>query len=159
MKHPTASVFLFTRHPDGWRIGLIRHPRLHRWMLPGGHVEPDENPAETAVREVLEETGSVSQLVNTHTDDLTAAIPGIPLPTWIAEQQVPADSRHPTPHIHIDHLYAAVADQTAPTRTAELRFEWFKPATLPGLDMFPDSRRGAQLLFGRLNSLDVRSKV
>ncbi|MGH3820933.1 MAG: NUDIX domain-containing protein, partial [Pseudonocardiaceae bacterium] len=34
-----------------------------RWMLPGGHVEPDENPAEAALREVTEETGLTARLL------------------------------------------------------------------------------------------------
>ena len=56
-KHATSSVFLFCSTDQGWRLGLIHHPRFGRWMLPGGHVEPHENPAEAAVREVSEETG------------------------------------------------------------------------------------------------------
>ena len=38
--------------PGGWRIGLIRHPRLRRMMIPGGHVEPEESPAEAVVSEI-----------------------------------------------------------------------------------------------------------
>ncbi|MGQ0776590.1 MAG: NUDIX domain-containing protein [Pseudonocardiales bacterium] len=63
VKHATASVFLFAHTNDTWRVGLIRHPRLDKWMLPGGHVEPDENPAEAALREVAEETGLTAQLL------------------------------------------------------------------------------------------------
>ncbi len=29
----------------------------HRWCLPGGHVDPGEDPVESANRELLEETG------------------------------------------------------------------------------------------------------
>jgi 8-oxo-dGTP pyrophosphatase MutT (NUDIX family) len=36
---------------------LHRHRRLGRWLQPGGHVDPGERVEETAVREVLEETG------------------------------------------------------------------------------------------------------
>ena len=59
VKHATASVFLLARADNSWRIGLIRHPRLGKWMLPGGHVEPDENPAEAALREECPFTGPV----------------------------------------------------------------------------------------------------
>ena len=70
VKHGTASVFLLARFDGGWRIGLIHHPRLRRWMLPGGHVEAYENPAEAALREVREETGLTAQLINTPADGL-----------------------------------------------------------------------------------------
>jgi 8-oxo-dGTP pyrophosphatase MutT (NUDIX family) len=36
---------------------LHRHRRLHRWLQPGGHMDPGETPGQTVVRECLEETG------------------------------------------------------------------------------------------------------
>lgn len=42
---------------DGSRVLLQLRPFPPGWELPGGHVEPDEEPVETAVRETLEETG------------------------------------------------------------------------------------------------------
>ncbi len=36
---------------------LHLHKRLHRWMQPGGHVDPGEAPWEAALRESEEETG------------------------------------------------------------------------------------------------------
>jgi 8-oxo-dGTP pyrophosphatase MutT (NUDIX family) len=36
---------------------LHRHRRLHRWMQPGGHIEPGEPPEESVRRECVEETG------------------------------------------------------------------------------------------------------
>jgi 8-oxo-dGTP pyrophosphatase MutT (NUDIX family) len=38
-------------------VVLHRHRRLHRWLQPGGHVEPGEPPEEAVLREVREETG------------------------------------------------------------------------------------------------------
>jgi 8-oxo-dGTP pyrophosphatase MutT (NUDIX family) len=36
---------------------LHRHKRLHRWMQPGGHIDPGEGPWDAALRESEEETG------------------------------------------------------------------------------------------------------
>jgi 8-oxo-dGTP pyrophosphatase MutT (NUDIX family) len=38
-------------------VVLHRHRRLLRWMQPGGHLDPGENPALAAIRECVEETG------------------------------------------------------------------------------------------------------
>ncbi|HVC71582.1 MAG TPA: NUDIX domain-containing protein [Acidimicrobiales bacterium] len=36
---------------------LHKHKRLHRWMQPGGHIDPGESPWDAALRESEEETG------------------------------------------------------------------------------------------------------
>jgi 8-oxo-dGTP pyrophosphatase MutT (NUDIX family) len=51
--HITASCFIV----NGDRLLLHHHRRLGRWLQMGGHVEPDETPAETALREGAEESG------------------------------------------------------------------------------------------------------
>ena len=56
--HVTATGLVLA--PDDERILLVHHRRLGRWLLPGGHIEPeDSDPAAAARREVLEETGAV----------------------------------------------------------------------------------------------------
>ena len=46
--------------PDGHCLLLVHHRRLGRWMLPGGHVEPDdETIAGAARREVIDEAGAI----------------------------------------------------------------------------------------------------
>ena len=42
---------------DGDRVLLTRRSDNGEWCLPGGGADPGERPSETAVREVLEETG------------------------------------------------------------------------------------------------------
>ena len=49
-KHFTATAFVVR----GDTTLLHWHRRLAQWMPPGGHVEPDEEPAEAALREVQE---------------------------------------------------------------------------------------------------------
>jgi 8-oxo-dGTP pyrophosphatase MutT (NUDIX family) len=54
--HFTASAFVLC--PERRRVLLIRHPKLGRWLQPGGHIEPgDVDLAAAARREVGEETG------------------------------------------------------------------------------------------------------
>jgi len=55
--HITATGLVLA--PDEERVLLVHHRRLDRWLLPGGHVEAeDEMAGETARREVIEETGA-----------------------------------------------------------------------------------------------------
>lgn len=48
---------------DG-RILLVKASYRWRWGLPGGLLDPDESPADAAVRETLEETGLQIDLVD-----------------------------------------------------------------------------------------------
>lgn len=52
-RHFTATVYLL----KGDQILLLFHPKLKKWLPPGGHIEANESPPMTAQREVLEETG------------------------------------------------------------------------------------------------------
>jgi len=54
--HITATGLVVA--PDGESLLLVLHRRLDRWLLPGGHIEPEDATAgDAARREVLEETG------------------------------------------------------------------------------------------------------
>lgn len=56
--HVTASAFVLS--PDDDAVLLIHHGKLHRWLQPGGHVEPDDADVVAAARrEVAEEVGLV----------------------------------------------------------------------------------------------------
>jgi 8-oxo-dGTP diphosphatase len=49
-----VSYFLLM---DGENLLLVEHINAGLWLPTGGHVEPDENPTETVVRELREELG------------------------------------------------------------------------------------------------------
>jgi 8-oxo-dGTP pyrophosphatase MutT (NUDIX family) len=154
LKHATSSVFVFRRAAGGWRLGLIRHPRFHRMMIPGGHVEQDESQAEAAIREVAEETGLAVRLMRPPAAPLPSGYrpPRVAPPWWIAEYQVPPDSHLGVPHIHVDHLYVALAcgGEDAPGAGPAHPFGWYTAADLPGLEMFDDARRLALALLAGL---------
>lgn len=159
IKHATAGAFVFCRFPDGqWRLGLIEHPRLGRWMIPGGHVEDDECQAQAAVREVTEETGLVGvRLLEMPAPALPAGFPGsharVPLPWWIIEQPVPADNHLGEPHMHVDHQYVAVVEDPHPASAAVHPFAWFTIEQTSEVFMFEDTTLLAKMLFGRIEAL------
>ena len=43
--------------PDDGSVLLVAHRNAGLWLPPGGHVDPDEHPADTARRELAEELG------------------------------------------------------------------------------------------------------
>ena len=54
--HFTASSFVLS--PDGTSVLLILHGKLHRWLQPGGHIDPEDlDVLAAAKREVAEEVG------------------------------------------------------------------------------------------------------
>lgn len=117
IRHFTASAVVFNQPGQ---VLLIYHNKLGMWLYPGGHVDPDEDPAQTAVREVQEETGVAVEIVAderfTHPSVVTH-----PVPFAILELPVPHD---PVvgPHHHIDMVYVcrAVSSELTP-RPAEIR--------------------------------------
>lgn len=50
---PSATLLLW----DRGRLALVRSAETGQWQTIGGAVDPDEHPADAAVREAAEETG------------------------------------------------------------------------------------------------------
>jgi 8-oxo-dGTP pyrophosphatase MutT (NUDIX family) len=157
IKHVTASTFVFSEIDDEWRLGLILHPLFGRLMIPGGHVEPDESAPETARREVAEETGLAVTILPAPAvpvPDVVVALDRLVSPPWwILEQPVDSDNHLAQPHIHVDHLYVAIANLAEPLNHPAHPFSWHALAELPVLNMFEDTRALATMLFGQIEEL------
>ena len=95
----TASVYVVR---DG-KVLLHQHKTLGIWLPPGGHIELDEDPNQTAVREVKEETGLTVELVGrgrikkAPTDNSQDLL----VPMFLNRHHV-TDA-----HEHVDHVYFA----------------------------------------------------
>jgi len=155
-KEPTASALVFSRFAEGWRLCLIMHPRLRMLLPAGGHVEPDETTAEAALREVAEETGLEVRLLRPPSVPVPLGTPHavVPAPWWILEMRVPADRHEPCPHVHVDSIYVAIADDHAAAGPAAHEASWLSAAEVaahPGV--VEDTRLLAKEVFARIDEL------
>lgn len=57
-RHFTATGFVV--HEDATLLHW--HRRVQAWIPPGGHIEPNEDPVQAVLREILEETGLYVQI-------------------------------------------------------------------------------------------------
>ena len=78
------------------------HRRLQQWMPPGGHIEPNEDPVQAALREVREETGLICEIIPTASRHDFAYPDQLPAPYTILIEDIPGPSE---PHKHIDLIY------------------------------------------------------
>ena len=109
LRHFTATAFIIDSKN---RTLLLFHKRLGRWMPPGGHVEIDETPEETARRECKEETGLDVEIVGEPSSDLFAGNPEegrmLTSPIVFLLENIPASEEYNEPaHQHMDFLYVA----------------------------------------------------
>ncbi|GAB4228978.1 MAG: hypothetical protein Tsb0021_06660 [Chlamydiales bacterium] len=118
----TATVYIFNSEGN---VLLIHHPKYHVWIPPGGHVEPNETPVETAVREAYEETGLRIRFIPQ--DDLwiqSQDANSIERPFLCLLETIPATSKSPE-HQHIDFIYIAQADPSTHTLVESHHARWF----------------------------------
>ncbi len=99
--HVTTSAFILDE--EGQRILLIHHRSLERWLQPGGHYEPPDDLAGSALREAVEETG-----VQGLTIDPWHRVSGLPVD--IDSHRIPARPARDEPeHWHHDIRYVVRA--------------------------------------------------
>ncbi|MCY0935970.1 NUDIX domain-containing protein [Streptomyces sp. H34-S4] len=156
IKHGTASTFVFAWIGGDWRLGLIEHPRLAMAMIPGGHVEEDESAAEAAWREVREETGLKVRPLAAPAATMPAGYPHpvMAQPWWITELRVPRDNHLPEDHVHVDHVFVAVAEDTEPVCEPEHPFTWLsEEEVLASESVFADTKILAENLFSMIAEL------
>lgn len=99
IRHFTSSAIVFNQ---AGQVLLVHHNKIGLWLYPGGHVDPNEDPAEAALREVAEETGIKAEIVAPE-PFAHPAVRSIPAPFAIIEMDI--EDRKVGPHRHIDFVY------------------------------------------------------
>lgn len=139
-KHFTATAFVVDFRK---RTLLLWHRRLGRWMPPGGHVDADETPEETARRECREETGLDVEIIGDAQEDLFAGNPGegrmLAKPIAMLLENIPASVEREEPaHEHMDFLFLArPLDESQALCLAKEeadRMRWFTREEVEALD-------------------------
>ena len=139
-RHFTATAFVIDSKK---RVLLLWHKRLGRWMPPGGHVDENETPEDTAKRECKEETNLDVEIIGEDHDDLFAMNPHegrmLKKPIALLLENIPASQERNEPaHQHMDFLYLArPLDETQLLTLAEdeaHELKWFTREDIEALD-------------------------
>lgn len=102
-RHFTATTYII----EGDRVALLKHPKLKKWLPPGGHIEENETPPECAKREAKEETGLEIEFIrqeNLWVDYWNAS--SIERPYLCLLENIPAHADMAA-HQHIDLIFLA----------------------------------------------------
>ncbi|NQW21651.1 MAG: NUDIX domain-containing protein [Chloroflexi bacterium] len=99
IRHFTATGFVV--HDDSTLLHW--HKKVQEWLPPGGHVDPNEDPVQTTLREIKEETGFDVEIVPTQQSLVIGNLDQVYAPHSIMIEDV-TDAKHGK-HQHIDHIY------------------------------------------------------
>jgi 8-oxo-dGTP pyrophosphatase MutT (NUDIX family) len=116
------SVSVAARDREG-RVLLVLHSEGGAWVLPGGAIEPEETPADAALRETWEETGLLVRL------ERLAGVCGGP------EFVVRYANGDATSYLMVVFEAAVVAGDPVPDGVEVLEARFFTPAEVGALNV------------------------
>lgn len=121
---------------DGDYILLVDHINAERWLPTGGHVEPNEHPRDTVIREIYEELRISAVFLQEQPILLTST----------------STVGKTAGHIDVSIWYALKGDRTSPLTIDENEFHearWFHREQLPG-NTDPHLARFLEKLYGQI---------
>jgi dihydroneopterin triphosphate diphosphatase len=137
----TIDVYLIAPRPDGWRVLTLQRSLTTRcptaWETVHGRIERGEEPEQTAVREVREETGlAVERLYNVCVQ-----------PFYL----------HKTHTVELSVCFAAFVTPGAPVTLGEehTRYEWLTPEAALDRFVWPRERSALREVMQLLSTGDA----
>ena len=116
-RHFVATAFVVY----GDAVLLHWHRKVKGWLPPGGHVEPNEDPVQAVLREVLEETGLAVDILPTAPLFRVENLEQVQPPVTILIEDITDDGEGP--HKHIDFIYFTVPRKAPDSVPAG--WQWF----------------------------------
>jgi 8-oxo-dGTP pyrophosphatase MutT (NUDIX family) len=128
--HVTCGVVILDAE---WRVLHIRHNALGRWLLPGGHLEPEDvDLVDVALREAREETGlALTEL---------RSLEGFgDMPLDIDVHAIPDNAdKQELDHWHFDFRFAFRLTGSSPIRLQAEEvsgYDWLRPDAMPAIEL------------------------
>jgi 8-oxo-dGTP pyrophosphatase MutT (NUDIX family) len=120
---------------------LVVHRVAHDdWSLPKGHLDPGEEDAEAALREVAEETGVSAEIVSTLPPTEHRTLSGTKRVTWFLMRPVVGDPATRAPDTEVDLARYVPIDQLAGLLTYPTDLELARLAAAASTGDTPDPR-------------------
>ncbi len=136
-RHFTATTIIINKD----KALLHLHKKLGIWIPVGGHIDRDELPQETAIREAKEESGLMITLYNPDKQIPMGTVKQLFRPMHILLEDI-----NPF-HQHIDFIYYAYSEidilQPEASETTELK--WFTATEINKLEDAPKNVRALAL--------------
>lgn len=146
--HITASAMVV--NPHTMQYLMIKHPVYQKWIQAGGHVDPDGlSIMQTAMREVLEETGFTTRLLTGYGEISSL----IDIDTHFVGKN---DKKNEDYHYHHDFMFLVGVDFSVPRLDCELdesSIKWMGQLQISKLEDF-STRRIARVI-GKLTDFNV----
>ena len=156
-RHFTASVYVIHQS----NVLLLFHPKLNKWLPPGGHLENHETPPEAARREVLEETGLDIEFLQDHSLDVDYPnAKSIERPFLCLLEEIPPYKDTPS-HQHIDFIYLATPKQKRPTlKDSKDPLLWFSFSAIDQMEgeqeIFQETKDVIKAIFNHIKQVPLK---
>jgi len=125
-KHFTVTTYIVHEK----KVLLHFHKKLNLWLAIGGHIDDNELPEETALREIVEEAGLVATLYNPDKQLGVSDIKQLFRPMHILLEDITET------HKHIDFIYYATSQSNVlnPQEGETADLKWFTADEIEKLD-------------------------
>jgi ADP-ribose pyrophosphatase YjhB (NUDIX family) len=147
-KHFTATGIVFNNRDE---VLLIKHKKLHVWLPPGGHIENNELPDETVIREIYEETGVRATIVSSQRNLDLLNDPNceeLATPFLVLLEDIKGDGSH----MHIDLIYLCTTTdmELTPNHHEVSEIGWFSYGEVSNLATYENVYKSISNAIDRL---------